>query len=53
MNENIAEKFRAEGVARPNWSAVIAEPFCVAKLITCDFLPFRMLTPKAQDLGIS
>ncbi|WP_348226387.1 hypothetical protein, partial [Salmonella enterica] len=25
MNENIAEKFRADGVARPNWSAVIAE----------------------------
>ncbi|EIG7233846.1 MFS transporter [Salmonella enterica] len=53
MNENIAEKFRADGVARPNWSAVFAVAFCVACLITVEFLPVSLLTPMAQDLGIS
>ncbi len=53
MNENIAEKFRADGVARPNWSAVFAVAFCVACLITVEFLPVSLLTPMAQALGIS
>ncbi|HED4075956.1 TPA: purine ribonucleoside efflux pump NepI [Raoultella planticola] len=39
--------------ARPNWSAVFAVAFCVACLITVEFLPVSLLTPMAQDLGIS
>lgn len=53
MSEHIEEKPRAEGVARPNWSAVFAVAFCVACLITVEFLPVSLLTPMAQDLGIS
>ena len=41
------------GVTRPNWSAVFAVAFCVACLITVEFLPVSLLTPMAQDLGIS
>lgn len=41
------------GVKRPNWSAVFAVAFCVACLITVEFLPVSLLTPMAQDLGIS
>jgi len=41
------------GVNRPNWSAVFAVAFCVACLITVEFLPVSLLTPMAQDLGIS
>lgn len=40
-------------LARPNWSAVFAVAFCVACLITVEFLPVSLLTPMAQDLGIS
>lgn len=39
--------------ARPNWSAVFAVAFCVACLITVEFLPVSLLTPMAQELGIS
>ena len=39
--------------ARPNWSAVFAVAFCVACLITVEFLPVSLLTPMAQDLGIT
>ncbi|MFU0910393.1 purine ribonucleoside efflux pump NepI [Kluyvera intermedia] len=53
MSEHIEEKPRAEAVARPNWSAVFAVAFCVACLITVEFLPVSLLTPMAQDLGIS
>ncbi|MEQ6279594.1 purine ribonucleoside efflux pump NepI [Kluyvera huaxiensis] len=53
MSTHIEEKTRAEGVARPNWSAVFAVAFCVACLITVEFLPVSLLTPMAQDLGIS
>ncbi|SUI00406.1 inner membrane transport protein [Salmonella enterica subsp. indica] len=53
MNENLTETTRADGVARPNWSAVFAVAFCVACLITVEFLPVSLLTPMAQDLGIS
>ncbi|MFU0930706.1 MFS transporter [Kluyvera cryocrescens] len=53
MSEHIEEKPRAEGVTRPNWSAVFAVAFCVACLITVEFLPVSLLTPMAQDLGIS
>jgi len=42
-----------EGHHRPNWSAVFAVAFCVACLITVEFLPVSLLTPMAQDLGIS
>lgn len=38
---------------KPNWSAVFAVAFCVACLITVEFLPVSLLTPMAQDLGIS
>jgi DHA1 family purine ribonucleoside efflux pump-like MFS transporter len=41
------------GVSRPNWSAVFAVAFCVACLITVEFLPVSLLTPMAQDLGVS
>jgi DHA1 family purine ribonucleoside efflux pump-like MFS transporter len=41
------------GVTRPNWSAVFAVAFCVACLITVEFLPVSLLTPMAQDLGVS
>lgn len=40
-------------VSRPNWSAVFAIAFCVACLITIEFLPVSLLTPMATDLGIS
>ena len=40
-------------VTRPNWSAVFAVAFCVACLITVEFLPVSLLTPMAQDLGVS
>ncbi|MEX3020619.1 purine ribonucleoside efflux pump NepI [Kluyvera sp. STS39-E] len=53
MSEHIEEKPRTEAVARPNWSAVFAVAFCVACLITVEFLPVSLLTPMAQDLGIS
>lgn len=53
MSERIEEKARADVVARPNWSAVFAVAFCVACLITVEFLPVSLLTPMAQDLGIS
>lgn len=43
----------ADGASRPNWSAVFAVAFCVACLITIEFLPVSLLTPMAQDLGIS
>ena len=43
----------AHAPARPNWSAVFAVAFCVACLITVEFLPVSLLTPMAQDLGIS
>ena len=39
--------------AHPNWSAVFAVAFCVACLITVEFLPISLLTPMAQDLRIS
>ena len=53
MSEAIEQKSRAEVNARPNWSAVFAVAFCVACLITVEFLPVSLLTPMAQDLGIS
>ncbi|EAA7088422.1 TPA: purine ribonucleoside efflux pump NepI [Salmonella enterica] len=53
MSAHIEEKTRADAVARPNWSAVFAVAFCVACLITVEFLPVSLLTPMAQDLGIS
>lgn len=40
-------------VTQPNWSAVFAIAFCVACLITIEFLPVSLLTPMAIDLGIS
>lgn len=43
----------ARELARPNWSAVFAVAFCVACLITVEFLPVSLLTPMALDLGIS
>ena len=46
-------KQHASEHARPNWSAVFAVAFCVACLITVEFLKVSLLTPMAQDLGIS
>ncbi|MCT4709752.1 purine ribonucleoside efflux pump NepI [Enterobacteriaceae bacterium H11S18] len=51
MSEYIQQT--AEPVVRPNWSAVFAVAFCVACLITVEFLPVSLLTPMALDLGIS
>ncbi|WP_241569107.1 MFS transporter [Rosenbergiella collisarenosi] len=39
--------------SRPNWPAVFAIAFCVACLITAEFLPVSLLTPMAADLHIS
>lgn len=44
---------RPDAAVRPNWSAVFAVAFCVACLITVEFLPVSLLTPMAHDLGIS
>jgi DHA1 family purine ribonucleoside efflux pump-like MFS transporter len=44
---------RHETLTRPNWSAVFAVAFCVACLITVEFLPVSLLTPMAQELGIT
>lgn len=52
MSEHLQGKSHPE-LARPNWSAVFAVAFCVACLITVEFLPVSLLTPMAQDLGIS
>ena len=53
MSDANEQKSRAEANVRPNWSAVFAVAFCVACLITVEFLPVSLLTPMAQDLGIS
>ena len=53
MSEHSEAKPRTEGVLRPNWSAVFAVAFCVACLITVEFLPVSLLTPMAEELGIS
>ncbi|MGC0027260.1 purine ribonucleoside efflux pump NepI, partial [Enterobacter asburiae] len=55
MTEHIQPTTRPQTkeVSRPNWSAVFAVAFCVACLITVEFLPVSLLTPMAQDLGIS
>lgn len=53
MSEHIKETIEPKAVSRPNWSAVFAVAFCVACLITVEFLPVSLLTPMAQDLGIS
>ena len=53
MTPSNASTPQAHQAARPNWSAVFAVAFCVACLITVEFLPVSLLTPMAQDLGIS
>ena len=55
MTEHIQPSTRPQTkeVSRPNWSAVFSVAFCVACLITVEFLPVSLLTPMAQDLGIS
>ncbi|WP_434665305.1 purine ribonucleoside efflux pump NepI [Klebsiella sp. B345] len=53
MTSSNASTPHAHQTARPNWSAVFAVAFCVACLITVEFLPVSLLTPMAQDLGIS
>jgi DHA1 family purine ribonucleoside efflux pump-like MFS transporter len=53
MTPSNATSPQANQAARPNWSAVFAVAFCVACLITVEFLPVSLLTPMAQDLGIS
>ncbi|BED50269.1 hypothetical protein VEE48_15030 [Escherichia coli] len=53
MSEFIAENRGADAITRPNWSAVFSVAFCVACLIIVEFLPVSLLTPMAQDLGIS
>ncbi len=53
MSEYIEENRGADAITRPNWSAVFSVAFCVACLIIVEFLPVSLLTPMAQDLGIS
>ncbi len=53
MSHSNEAKTHARELARPNWSAVFAVAFCVACLITVEFLPVSLLTPMALDLGIS
>ena len=53
MNEIQHGQPFADAVNRPNWSAVFAVAFCVACLITVEFLPVSLLTPMALDLGVS
>ncbi|SQA64199.1 purine ribonucleoside efflux pump NepI [Yokenella regensburgei] len=43
----------ADITSHPNWSAVFAVAFCVACLITVEFLPVSLLTPMAEELGIT
>ncbi|EPK5520594.1 TPA: purine ribonucleoside efflux pump NepI [Klebsiella pneumoniae] len=53
MSHSNETKPHARELARPKWSAVFAVAFCVACLITVEFLPVSLLTPMALDLGIS
>lgn len=53
MSHSNETKPHARDLVRPNWSAVFAVAFCVACLITVEFLPVSLLTPMALDLGIS
>ncbi len=53
MSECTENLSRSEALTRPNWSAVFAVAFCVACLITVEFLPVSLLTPMAQELGIT
>ena len=53
MSEQSVTQSQGDVVARPNWGAVFAVAFCVACLITIEFLPVSLLTPMAQDLDIS
>ena len=53
MSECTATLPKSETLTRPNWSAVFAVAFCVACLITVEFLPVSLLTPMAQELGIT
>ncbi|VEB95387.1 Purine ribonucleoside efflux pump nepI [Cedecea lapagei] len=53
MNETAPHANPASPITRPNWSAVFAIAFCVACLITVEFLPVSLLTPMAQELNIS
>lgn len=53
MSECTAKLSPDDTLTRPNWSAVFAVAFCVACLITVEFLPVSLLTPMAQELGIT
>jgi DHA1 family purine ribonucleoside efflux pump-like MFS transporter len=53
MSECAEKQKSADVMSRANWSAVFAVAFCVACLITIEFLPVSLLTPMAQDLGIT
>ncbi|MCS2148718.1 purine ribonucleoside efflux pump NepI [Scandinavium manionii] len=53
MSEYTENLSRSETLMRPNWSAVFAVAFCVACLITVEFLPVSLLTPMAHELGIT
>lgn len=53
MSEQSVTPSSTDTVSRPNWSAVFAVAFCVACLITVEFLPVSLLTPMALDLGVS
>ncbi|EPM85102.1 major facilitator family transporter, partial [Pseudomonas syringae pv. actinidiae ICMP 18804] len=37
----------------PAWGAVFSMALCVVVLIASEFMPVSLLTPIAQDLGIS
>ncbi|WP_210529503.1 MFS transporter [Rubellimicrobium arenae] len=43
----------AYGSVRPAWGAVLARTLCVVVLIASEFMPVSLLTPIAQDLGLT
>jgi predicted MFS family arabinose efflux permease len=43
----------SRGSAGPAWGAVLAMTLCVVVLIASEFMPVSLLTPIAQDLGLT
>ena len=43
----------SHGPAQPAWGAVFAMTLCVVVLIASEFMPVSLLTPIAQDLGVT
>jgi predicted MFS family arabinose efflux permease len=50
---DIAAFETSRGAARPAWGAVFAMTLCVIVLIASEFTPVSLLSPMAQDLGLT